>query len=69
MDVPTEEWAKVKEAPSYEISNEGRVKNSSTGKILKPQNNGTGVQHVSLREGSKTLTRSVAALRKRAFEV
>lgn len=65
----TERWARVMEAPTYEVSSEGRVRNRNTDKVLKPQNNGKGVQHVSLREGHRTLTRSVAALQKRAFEV
>lgn len=67
MDAPEDVWARVTEAPSYEVNKIAQVRNKGTGKILKPQLNSTGVQQVSLREGHQTITRSVNALRKRAF--
>jgi hypothetical protein len=63
-----EEWKRILEATSYEVSNEGRVRNRNSGRVLKPVKNTTGVTQVSLREGNKSLTRSTNALRKRAFE-
>lgn len=62
-----DDWKPVAEAPSYEVSKDGQVRNRGTGKVLKPQMNNTGVTQVSLRTGGKTLTRSVNALVKRAF--
>lgn len=67
MGDPTEVWERVLEAPSYEVNKVGQVRNRGTGRILKPQQNTTGVQQVSLRYGHRTLTRSVNALRKKAF--
>lgn len=31
------EWREIKDSPAYKVSDDGRVINSSTGKILKPQ--------------------------------
>ena len=30
-----ETWRKIKDCPRYEVSDEGRVKNSKTGRVLK----------------------------------
>lgn len=46
-----EEWKRVADFPSYEISNLGRVRNA-TGKILKPQKNKTnGYYQIMLHNG------------------
>lgn len=62
-----EAWKRVEEAPSYEVSKDGQVRNRNTGRVLKPQKNTDGLAQVSLREGGKTLTRGVNALVKRTF--
>jgi hypothetical protein len=61
-------WARILEAPSYEISRAGDVRNRGTGRVLKPQKNNYGTRQVTLREGNRTITRGVNALLKRAFE-
>lgn len=61
-------WRTIEEAPMYEVSDRGAVRNKSTQRILKPQHNGKGVMQVSLRDAGYTITRSVAALRKKAFD-
>lgn len=63
-----EQWKTVAEAPKYEVSDRGNVRNKSTHRILKPQHNGKGVMQVSLRDAGSTITRSVTALRKKAFD-
>ena len=46
-----EEWKRVVDFPSYEISNFGRVRNAS-GKVLKPQKNTTnGYYQIMLHNG------------------
>lgn len=42
------EWKNITGYPNYMISNYGEVKNISTGRILKGQNNGKGYLHVAL---------------------
>jgi NUMOD4 motif len=61
-------WARILEAPTYEISRLGDVRNRGTGRILKSHKNNYGTRQVTLREGNRTVTRSVNALLKRAFE-
>lgn len=34
-----ERWETIKDHPNYEVSNLGKVKNTVTGRILKPHNN------------------------------
>lgn len=47
-------WKTIEEAPGYEISSEGRVKNKKSGRILKPQAFGaTGYKQVSLKVTGK----------------
>ena len=41
------DWKKISDFPSYEVSNEGEVRNCKTGLILKPQNT-NGYSHVTL---------------------
>ena len=43
-----EEWRAVEEAPNYEVSNYGEVRNIKTGKILKPGKLKSGYLKVSL---------------------
>lgn len=60
-------WRVVFEAPTYEVSNMKRIRNRRTGRILKPRDNGQGVEIVSLRDAGFTITRSVDRLHKTAF--
>lgn len=60
-------WRNVTEAPLYEVSNMGRIRNRRTGRVLRPRNNGKGVEIVSLRDAGFTITRSVEKLHKTAF--
>ena len=50
-----EVWVAINDYPNYEISTEGKVKNKSTGKILKPIKATTGYMHIGLanEEGTK----------------
>lgn len=44
-----EEWTRIKDAEGYEISNFGRVRNSKTRRILKPElNRPNGYERVKL---------------------
>lgn len=46
----TEEWKTIEEAPNYEISSYGNVRNKKTNRQLKPQSYGaTGYKQVSLK--------------------
>lgn len=58
-------WKEVKEAPNYEVSNLGRVRNKN-GKVLKPSIN-HGYFHVVLMNGKTRLTRRVHKLVMNAF--
>ncbi len=62
-------WRDVEDAWDYQVSEEGEVRNSKTGRILKPYKNPvTGVNQVTLMDDGRKLTRSTEALRKRAFD-
>lgn len=63
-----EQWTTILEAPRYEVSDRGRVRNKKTLRILKPIDNGSGTPKVSLRDAGYTITRSIPALQKRAFD-
>jgi len=44
-----EKWKKIEDFPKYEASNEGRIRNATTGRILKPQHETkSGHYHVRL---------------------
>lgn len=60
-------WRTVVEAPGYEVSNMGRVRNRRTGRILKPSRSAERHDKVNLRDAGFTITRSVGKLRKEAF--
>lgn len=57
-----ERWLPSKEFPNYEISDEGGVRNSKTGRVMKTNKNKKGYETVSLREDGKYYTRKVANL-------
>ena len=41
-------WLSIEDFPNYNISSNGRVRNSTTGKILKPGHNPKGYNTISL---------------------
>jgi hypothetical protein len=53
--------------PCYDVSNFGLVRNRKTGRLLKPNDNGNGYLHVSLRKDSKTYQRYIHRLVCEAF--
>lgn len=46
-------WKVIPSYPNYEASNTGKIRNKSTGKVLKPNTNSKGYHHVVLYNGSK----------------
>ena len=57
-----EEWRTYEKIPRYLVSDEGRVKNSRTGRILKPSVNNRGYKQVSLHEDGKHYTAKVSRM-------
>lgn len=57
-----ERWTPVSTHPQYEVSTEGRVRNTKTGLILRPQYNGKGYQHVSLSTHGRVQQRTIHVL-------
>lgn len=58
-----EEWRVIDEFPTYQVSNEGRVRNLSTGRILRPaEHPRTKLQMVSLRKNLKQYTCNIHRL-------
>lgn len=62
-----ERWAKVRDNPAYEVSDEGRVRNAKTGRILKTQVNPNGYEHLTLRKDNKQVAARVHRLVADAF--
>ena len=54
-----ERWNPSKEFDNYEVSDEGRVRNKRTGRVLKTNQNNKGYETVSLSEGGKKYTKRV----------
>ena len=61
-----EEWKDIESFEGYQVSNEGRVKNSK-GKILKPQKNSCGYLRVQLWEDGKQVMKFIHRLVAEAF--
>lgn len=61
-----EEWKNIESFEGYQVSNEGRVKNSK-GKILKPQKNSCGYLRVQLWEDGKQVMKFIHRLVAEAF--
>lgn len=61
-----EEWRTIDEAPTYLISNYGRVQNGQTGRILKPSLN-HGYPTVTLVNGRQSFSRRIHRLVAIAF--
>lgn len=62
-----EEWAPIPGFPLYSISDQGRVCNGKTGRIMRPQRTMTGELIVRLRENGEYGTRSIRRLVAEAF--
>lgn len=60
-------WRVVKEIPIYEASENGDIRNSKTGRILKTNVNQKGYMQVCLRKDKRQVTRSVHRLIADAF--
>lgn len=63
-----EEWRQSKDMKNYEVSNEGRVRNSKTGKIMKTQFNEKGYEVLALRDGGRQYSKRVHRLVAEAFD-
>lgn len=57
-----EKWLPIKNFPNYDASDEGRIRNHKTGKIVKQFKNYKGYMQVSLRKGDKMYTCRVGRL-------
>lgn len=62
-----EQWRSIDFFPNYEVSDEGRVRNRRTDRILKQSVNPAGFHFVGLREGGQTHIRAVHKLVADAF--
>jgi hypothetical protein len=61
-------WATIEEAPNYEISTQGRVRNKKTGRVLKPHHNRlTDTFQVTLMTDRERITRQIKKLKREAF--
>jgi HNH endonuclease/NUMOD4 motif len=67
MEKMMEKWRIIREVPNYQVSDEGRIKNFKTGKILKPYSDGRGRLKISLLKDKKIITRYVHVLVAREF--
>lgn len=48
-----ETWKTIKDAPNYEVSDQGRVRNRRTGRILRPEGNGRRARVVLMSYGER----------------
>ena len=62
-----EKWLRINSFPKYEVSDEGHIRNSNTGRILKPGYNPKGYQIVSLYENGESSTKKIHRLVAEAF--
>lgn len=62
-----EEWAELEEFPDYAISNFGDIANMKTGMPRKASRNQQGIYKISLYQGRRLITRSMALLVAQAF--
>lgn len=62
-----ESWRQSNEMKNYEVSSEGRIKNSKTGRIMKTSINKRGYEQVCLSENGKQYTKRVHKLVAEAF--
>lgn len=62
-----EEWTQARGFENYEVSSEGRVRNKSSGRILRTYVDKKGDERVSLKEGGKKYNRKVSRMTAEAF--
>lgn len=62
-----EEWRVIEEAPNYEVSNLGKVRNKKLNKPVRPFTNNAGYHQVVIRSNKKNLYRLVHRLVAIAF--
>ncbi len=62
-----EYWLRITEFPRYSVSDQGRVRNDQTGRLMIPALNQLGIPHVGLNHGGVNYRRSLAPLVARAF--
>lgn len=62
-----EEWKQIREFPEYSVSNEGRIRNDRTSRILALTLNQLGIVQVGLTKQGKYYKRAVAPLVAHAF--
>ena len=62
-----EQWRVIDEFSDYSVSDEGRVRNEETGRVLAQRMNTTGVIYVGLQRGRRQHCRSVPLLVAREF--
>lgn len=62
-----EEWAPIADFPGYEVSDHGRVRNATTGRVLGTYDNGRGFLQVVMRRDGRTYARAVHRLVAAAF--
>lgn len=55
-------WVKIRDIPGYEVSSEGRIRNSKTGRIMKTSVNGRGYEQVCLRKNKIQINKRVHRL-------
>ena len=67
MEANREYWRAVSVFTNYEVSSVGRVRNSGTGRVLKPSAGGGGYPHVVLNKDGKQRTRNIHQLVAEAF--
>lgn len=60
-------WIESKTAEGYEVSSEGRVKNSKTGRVLIPGIDNKGYETVKIKENGRRVTKRVGKLVADAF--
>lgn len=63
----TESWRRIEYFDSYDVSNQGRVRNSKTGRILRPQRGPDGRLQVTLNDRGYRTTRRLHLLVEEAF--
>lgn len=57
-----ENWRQNNKIENYEVSDEGRVRNTKTGKILIPSLDSKGYETVKIKENGKLITKRVGRL-------
>lgn len=61
-------WRTIEEAPNYEISDMGNVRNKKTGRVLKPSKNNVSLRpQVTLMDAGYRITRQIHTLLEEAF--